>query len=53
VGAVSTTLALLGNISQRTNTTFKTNPVNGHIINNKAASKLWGRDYQKGWEMKL
>jgi len=53
VGAVSTTLALLGNISQRTNTTFKTNPVNGHIINNKAAGKLWGRDYQKGWEMKL
>lgn len=53
VGAVSTTLALLGNIAQRTHSTFKTNPRNGHIIHNKAASKYWDREYEKGWEMKL
>lgn len=53
VGAISTTLALLGNISQRTKSTLQTNPINGHILKNKAASKLWSRQYEKGWEMKL
>ncbi|MDD4729958.1 MAG: Gfo/Idh/MocA family oxidoreductase [Dysgonamonadaceae bacterium] len=53
VGAISSTLALLGNISQRTNSMLKTNPVNGHILKNKEASKLWSRKYAKGWEMKL
>jgi len=53
VGCISTTLAHLGNIAQRTRTTFETNPTNAHIINNRAASKLWSRKYQKGWEMKL
>lgn len=53
VGGISTTLALLGNIAQQTKSTLKTNPSNGHILNNKAASKLWSRKYEKGWEMKL
>ncbi len=53
VGAISSTLAQLGNIAQRTNSTFQTDPLNGHILKNKAASKLWGRKYEKGWEMKL
>ncbi len=53
VGCISTTLAHLGNIAQRTKTTFRTDPVNGHVINNRAAGKLWSRKYQKGWEMKL
>ncbi len=53
VGAVSTTLAQLGNISQRTGATLKTDPSNGHILGNKKASKLWSREYEKGWEMKL
>lgn len=53
VGCISTTLSHLGNISQRTKTSFSINPENGHIINNRAANKLWGRKYQKGWEMRL
>ncbi len=53
VGCISTTLAHLGNIAQRTKTTFQTNPADAHIIDNRAASKLWSRKYQKGWEMKL
>lgn len=53
VGAISTTLALLGNISQRTQSSFHTNPIDGHILNCEAASKYWCRDYEKGWEMKL
>ena len=53
VGCISSTLAQLGNIAQRTNSTFNTNPENGHIINNKDAKKLWSRKYENGWEMKL
>lgn len=53
VGCISTTLAHLGNISQRTKTTFRTNPENAHIIDNHVANKLWSRKYQKGWEMKI
>lgn len=53
VGCISTTLAHLGNIAQRTKTALRTNPVNGHIIGNAAAEKLWSRKYQKNWEMKL
>ncbi|MGI6074440.1 MAG: Gfo/Idh/MocA family oxidoreductase [Fermentimonas sp.] len=53
VGCISSTLALLGNISQRTKSAFMVNPVNGRILDNKDAQSLWSRDYQKGWEMKL
>ncbi len=53
VGGISTTLALLGNIAQQTKSTFKTDSSNGHILKNKAASNLWSRQYEKGWEMKL
>ena len=52
-GAISTTLALLGNIAQKTGTKLNTDPRNGHILKNKEASKLWSRKYAKGWEMKL
>lgn len=53
VGCESSTLALLGNIAQRTKSSFMTNPVNGRILENKEAQSMWGRDYQRGWEMKL
>ena len=53
VGGISTSLALLGNIAQQTKSTLRTDPSNGHIIKNKAASKLWNRQYEKGWEMRL
>lgn len=53
IGCISSTLALLGNIAQRTKSSFMTNPVNGRILDNKEAQSLWSRDYQKGWEMKL
>ena len=53
VGCISSTLALLGNIAQRTKSSFMTNPTNGRILDNKEAQSMWSRDYQKGWEMKL
>ena len=51
-GCISSTLAQLGNISQRTKKTLIIDPDNGHILNDKDALKLWSRTYEKGWEMK-
>ena len=50
-GHRSVLLCHLANIAQRTGTTLHCDPQNGHILDNKAATKLWGRTYEKGWEM--
>lgn len=52
-GQKSTLLPQLGNISQRVGRSLICNPLNGHILNDKEAMKLWSREYAKGWEMKL
>ena len=52
-GHLSTLLVQLGNIAQRTGGMLETDPSNGHILHNKAAQKLWGREYEKGWEPKV
>ncbi len=49
-GHRSTLLCQLGNIAWRTGTTLETDPQNGHILNNERAAKLWGREYEPGWE---
>lgn len=52
-GHKSTLLPQLGNIALRTGRNLRCDPTNGHILNDKEAMKLWSREYQKGWEMKL
>ena len=52
-GHKSTLLVQLGNISQRTGTALDIDPSDGHIRNNPAASKLWSRQYEKGWKPKI
>lgn len=52
-GHKSTLLVQLGNIAQRVGHSLEINPENGHILQDKAAQKLWSREYEKGWEMKL
>jgi predicted dehydrogenase len=52
-GHKSVLLCHLSNIAQRNGATLNIDPLNGHIINNKKAEKLWSRTYEKGWEMKL
>jgi predicted dehydrogenase len=52
-GYKSTLLPQLGNIAQRVGRTLNCNPLNGHILNDKEAMKLWKRTYEKGWEMIL
>jgi len=46
----SVLLCLLANIAQRTGKTLHCNPENGHILEDKEATNLWMRTYEKGWE---
>lgn len=52
-GHTSTLLVQLGNISQRVGHSLKTDSSNGRIIGDPEAMKLWNREYEPGWEMKL
>lgn len=52
-GCISTQLVQLGNIAQRAGRSLDIDPVTGRIKNDKKAEKFWGREYEKGWEMKI
>jgi hypothetical protein len=52
-GCISTQLVQLGNISQRVGRALKIDPETGRIVGDKKANKLWSRDYEKGWEIKI
>ena len=52
-GHKSTLLVQLGNIAQRVGHSLEIDSDNGHILKDRAAQKLWNREYEKGWEMKL
>ena len=52
-GHKSTLLVQLGNIAQRSGRTLNIDPKNGHILDNRDASKLWSREYAPGWEPKV
>ena len=53
IGYRSTLWVQLGNISQRVGRQIGIDQNNGHILNDKDAMKLWGREYEKGWEPKV
>jgi len=52
-GHKSTLLPQLGNIAYRVGRTLDCDASNGHILNDKEAMKLWSREYEKGWEVKV
>ena len=52
-GHKSTLLVQLGNIAHRVGHSLEIDPKNGNIIGDREAKKLWSREYEKGWEMKL
>ena len=52
-GHKSTLLPQLGNISYSVGRAIHCDPANGHIKDDKEASALWSRTYEKGWEMVL
>jgi hypothetical protein len=49
---ISTMLPHLGNIAQRTGKTINYDTKNNRC-DDPDAKKLWAREYEKGWEMKL
>lgn len=53
LGHKSVTAMQLANIAWRVGRDLTIDPKNGHIIGDKEAQKLWGRDYEKGWEPKI
>jgi predicted dehydrogenase len=46
----SVTMLHLGNIAWRVRRELQIDPANGHIKNDADATKLWRRQYEKGWE---
>lgn len=53
VGNVSVTMLQLSNIAYFVNRELKLDTKNGRIQNDAEAMKMWGREYEKGWEMKV
>lgn len=49
----STLLVQLGNIAWRVGRRLNIDPNNGHILNDPEAKKLWSREYEPGWELKV
>ncbi|MEO7532090.1 MAG: gfo/Idh/MocA family oxidoreductase, partial [Sediminibacterium sp.] len=52
-GYKSTLWVQLGNIAHRMGRNLNIDQSNGHIKDDKAAMKLWGREYEHGWEPKV
>jgi predicted dehydrogenase len=52
-GHRSTLIPQLGNIAYRTGGMVNCDPTNGHIINNPEAMRLWHREYEPGWVLKV
>jgi len=49
-GHKSVLLGHLGNIAWRTGRALEVDPGSGHIVGDRQAMELWGRDYEPGWE---
>jgi predicted dehydrogenase len=53
VGNVAVTMLQLSNVAWEVNRELKLNPENGHILDDPQAMKMWSREYEKGWEVKI
>ena len=49
VGNVAVTMLQLANVSWETKRTLALDTADARILNDPAAMKLWGRDYEHGW----
>lgn len=53
VGNVTVTMLQISNIAWGVNRELQLDARNGQIQNDSAAMKMWGREYEKGWEPRL
>jgi len=53
IANISVTMLLISNIAWIKDREMKLNTTNGHILNDPEAMKLWGREYEKGWEVTI
>jgi len=52
-GHTSVLLCHLGNIAQRTRRALLCDPANGRVTSDTEAMRMWSRDYEPGWELKI
>lgn len=52
-GQKSTLLCHLANLAWRTGQTVDCDPATRQLVGNRAAKKLWSREYRRGWEPKV
>ena len=48
-GNVAVTMLQLSNVAWEVNHELHLNPADGKVLNDPAAMKYWGREYEKGW----
>jgi hypothetical protein len=48
-GNISVTMLQLSNIAWIVERELKLDQTTGHVLNDKEAMTLWGREYEKGW----
>jgi predicted dehydrogenase len=53
IANVSVTILQLSNISWRVKRDLKLDTTTGHVLHDAEAMKLWGREYEKGWEVRV
>lgn len=53
IANVSVTILQLSNIAWIVNRELNLNTTTGHILNDPEAMKMWSREYEKGWEVKV
>jgi predicted dehydrogenase len=53
IANVSVTMVQLSNVAWRVNRELKLDTTTGHVLNDPEAMKLWSREYEKGWEVKV
>jgi predicted dehydrogenase len=52
-GNVAVTMLQVSNIAWEVNRELHLDPRNGQILNDPEAMKMWGREYEKGWEPRV
>jgi hypothetical protein len=50
-GNISVTMLQLSNIAWEVNRELQLDPKDAHIQGDPEAMKMWGREYEKGWEL--